>query len=82
MSTTRTGIKESLQISHLETLSAGAYAPGKEFLIKNISGEMVNLSVRMARDAEFIATSFYPGWNPEICIEIESVEDGTIQVGY
>lgn len=78
----REGKIASFQVSILKDIPAGNFAPGEIFLIKNISDDNITLSVKPAGQEDFVTTVLYPGWNPELCEEIQEVEGGTLQYGY
>lgn len=72
----------SLHIKKLMAVSGKVVKPMSGFLVKNISGGNLTLSVKMKDSNEYIETVFYPGWNPELIDEIEDVEENKIQIGY
>ena len=72
----------SLQVSVLRDVPAGDFNPGICFLVKNITEGSIELSVRPAGQADFVTTVIYPGWNPEIYVEIKGVTADTLQYGY
>lgn len=72
----------SLQVSVLHNVTAGNFFPGVKFLIKNITEETITIEIRPSGQKEFISTTLYPGWNPEICEEIKAATAGTLQYGY
>ena len=76
------GCINSLQVSVLQSIPAGDFAPGRSFVVKNITDDEIELSVRLVNQENFVTTKIYPGWNPEIFIEIKNVEADTLQYGY
>lgn len=76
------GCANSLQVSCLHDVPEGHFSPGVPFVVKNITEDPVTLSVRLANQDDFIVTTFYPGWNPELLIEIEDIPADTLQWGY
>ena len=56
---------------------------GWPVLVKNCGIEAVTLEVKMYGMEKFVATTFYPGWNPERITEIKANADvSDIQIGY
>lgn len=74
------GVPVSLQVSRLGTLNSNFYSD-KPFLIKNITEDNITAEVRLANSTNFISTVFYPGWNPELIIEVKSVPSNALQYG-
>lgn len=72
----------SLQVSKMKQLSAGEYTQEQAFLIKNISGSDITLSVLLADDEDYITTTIYAGWNPEVVRGIKNIPDNSIQIGW
>ena len=75
----------SLQVSRLSLLPAGDFElpyGSNAGLVKNITEDNVTVEV-LLKDSEgqYIATVFYPGWNPELVIGIKAVPENTLQVG-
>ena len=75
----------SLQVSRLSILPAGDFElpyGSNAVLVKNITEDNVTVEV-LLKDSEgqYIATVFYPGWNPELVIGIKAVPENTLQVG-
>lgn len=75
----------SLQVSKLKLLPAGDFElpyGSNAVLVKNITEDNVTVEV-LLKDSEgqYIATVFYPGWNPELVIGIKAVPENTLQVG-
>ena len=75
----------SLQVSRLSLLPAGDFElpyGSNAVLVKNITEDNVTVEV-LLKDSEgqYIATVFYPGWNPELVIGIKAVPENTLQVG-
>lgn len=71
----RNGDVVSAQISVLGELdlSKGNFKPKAPVCLKNEGDTNVALEVRLMGMGEgaFIKTTFYPGWNPEIIVEIK-----------
>jgi len=76
------GCPNSLQVSVLQDVPEGNFSPGRPVVIKNITDDAIQLSVRLVNQDNFVTTQIYPGWNPELIIEIEDVEADTLQYGY
>jgi hypothetical protein len=74
------GAPVSLQVSRLNTLTSNFYSE-RPFLIKNITDENITIEVRLANSPSFISTVFYPGWNPELIIEVKTVPSNSLQYG-
>lgn len=75
----------SLQVSRLSLLPAGDFElpyGSNAVLVKNITEDNVTVEV-LLKDSEgqYVATVFYPGWNPELVIGIKAVPENTLQVG-
>ena len=75
----------SLQVIRLSLLPAGDFElpyGSNAVLVKNITEDNVTVEV-LLKDSEgqYIATVFYPGWNPELVIGIKAVPENTLQVG-
>lgn len=76
------GCANSLQVSVLHDIPEGNFNPGRAFVVKNITEDAIEASVRLVNQEDFVTTLIYPGWNPELLAEIEDVIDGTLQYGY
>ena len=76
------GIVNSLQVSCLHDIPEGNFNPGRPVVIKNITDDAVECSVRLVNQDDFVITQIYPGWNPELIAEIEDVPAQTLQYGY
>ena len=76
------GVANSLQVSVLHDIPEGNFSPGRAFVVKNITDDAVELSVRPVNQEDFVTTQIYPGWNPELLIELEDVPADTLQYGY
>ena len=76
----RTGELCSLQVSRLENIS-GDYTSSTPFLIKNISGDQLELEIKPVGNADYITTILDEGWNPELCIGVKGTAEGQIQIG-
>lgn len=74
------GTNYAPQITRMKAVQ-GNYTQNVPFLIKNDTGDDVSLEVRFEGFDEFIQTTFYVGWNPEIVIEVKNAPVG-IQIGY
>lgn len=72
----------SLHVKVLKNVSGRVVRPVSGFLVKNISGGNLTLNVKMKDSSDYIQTVFFPGWNPELIDEIESVAENKIQIGY
>lgn len=71
--TNANGVDQSLQVSRIGNIPSGenfTLDMKKPFLIKNTSEENIIASVKLANMDGFIDTIFYPGWNPELVIEV------------
>lgn len=75
----------SLQISRLENIPQGDYKIFKTdnpVLIKNITSDPITVEAELADNPNnYIATVFYPGWNPELIIGLRNVQSKTLQAG-
>ena len=74
----------SLQVSILKNIPSGDFKVAKghnPVLIKNITDDNVECQVKLVRSEDYITTIFYPGWNPELVVEIKNVPDKTLQYG-
>lgn len=74
----------SMQVSRLFSIPAGDFEVTDRYypvLIKNITDQNVTLEVLLADSSEYISTSIYPGWNPELIIGIKNVPGNTLQAG-
>lgn len=82
----RDGVACSLQysvIGDIETSEEVFQLPGlQSFNIKNIGSDPITLKVMLAGMDEYVDTTFYPGWNPEIVIKIETNNESDLQYGY
>ena len=71
----------SLQVSHLEDIPSGAdYNPVSTFVIRNNSGEQMQVSLKMA-DGNNVATILDDGWNPILCKAVYSAP-AELQAGW
>lgn len=72
----------SLQISKLINISTNnGYKLNSGFLLKNITDDTITLEVKLINSDNYIKTTFYEGWNPEILKEIKTTPY-QIQIGY
>lgn len=72
----------SLQVSFLKDIPAGDFNPGIYFLVKNTTDENITAQIKLGSSKEFVSTVLYPGWNPELILEIKGVTANTLQYGY
>lgn len=79
---TLSGVKASIQVAIIGDIPAGDFAIGKNFLVKNITEDIIQVSVLPAGNADYITTKLYPGWNPEIIKGLKGVEANKLQYGY
>lgn len=71
----------SLQISQLKDIE-GDYESKSPFLIKNISGDSLQLQLKLVNNSSYIETFIDEGWNPEICEGVKGITGkGLIQIG-
>ncbi len=81
----RTGEVAASNIARLHNVDMSVgYKDNLPVNVKNNGTEAVTLSVHMRQspEGEYIETTFYPGWNPEIIDEIQAnAEITNIQVG-
>ena len=66
----------------ISNVPEGDFAPGRPFVIKNITDDAFELEIRLANQDDFVTTQIYPGWNPELIVEIHDVVADTLQWGY
>ena len=82
----RTGEVAAANIARLQNVDMTVgYKEDRSVNVKNNGSEAVVLSVHMRRspEGEFVETTFYPGWNPEIVDEIQAnAEVSNIQIGW
>lgn len=71
----------SLQVSFLGDIPSGKFKPNRAFLVKNITDAPITLSVKTI-DGSAVQTVLYPGWNPEIIVEVVNAPAKTLQYGY
>lgn len=66
------GVDNSLQVSRLNDITGTNFKldGDRPFLIKNITDSNVTCTVRLANMNTTVSTVFYPGWNPELVVEI------------
>lgn len=76
------GRANNLQVSCLHNIPEGNFSPGRAFVVKNITEDAIELSVRLVDQDDFVTTQIYPGWNPELFIELEDVPADSLQYGY
>lgn len=81
----RRGTSDAANIGEIRNVDMSVgYKGGEPVNVKNNGSEAVTLSVHMfdMPQDEYIETTFYPGWNPEIIDEIQAnPEVFNIQVG-
>lgn len=89
MTDTRSGEQASIQIGvmgEIIDLEMGNFSlpDGQCFNIKNDSDQPVQLTVQLAGMEEFITTTFYVGWNPEIVkvVRMGSTTNDSLMWGY
>lgn len=82
--TNANGVNNSLQVSRMGAITAGVFKlpTGQPFLIKNITEDNITMSVKLANMSDFIDTIIYPGWNPELIVEVQNAAEGQLQYGY
>lgn len=82
----RKSITLSLQVSVIGNIPSLklplGILPKEVFLIKNLTDDILTLTVKPAGNDEFIETKVYPGWNPEIISEIQGAQENQLQYGY
>lgn len=81
------GFTESLQVSYMKAVPALAqdeeFKAGKQFIIKNVSGGELEVNILPRGNGDYITTTLFPGWNPEIVKAIKGeVSAGQLQIGY
>lgn len=74
------GTNYAPQITRMKAVT-GNYKQNVPFLVKNDSEDDIRLEVKFDGSDEYIETTFYVGWNPEVIIEIKNAPAG-IQIGY
>lgn len=81
----RRGTSDAANIGEIRNVDMSVGYKGSEPVnVKNNGSEAVTLSVHMfdMPQGEYVETTFYPGWNPEIIDEIQAnPEVFNIQVG-
>lgn len=81
----RRGTSDAANIGEIKNVDMTVGYKGSEPVnVKNNGSETVTLSVHMfdMPQGEYIETTFYPGWNPEIVDEIQAnPEVSNIQIG-
>ena len=77
------GVPQSQQVSKLGAITAGTFQLDdyKPFLIKNVTDENISVSIRLANMSAPITTVLYPGWNPELVIEVIGAVENQLQYG-
>lgn len=77
------GVLQSLQVSKMGVIPTGTFKLEnyKPFLIKNITEDNVSVSIRLANMPAPITTILYPGWNPELVIEVMDATENQLQYG-
>ena len=50
-------------------------------LIKNITDDIIECQVKLVRNADYVTTALYPGWNLELVIAIKNVPAKSLQYG-
>lgn len=78
------GVSNSLQVSIMGKIPEGDFKSinGDPFLIKNVTEENITINIRPYNNSEKIQTVLYPGWNPELCVEVFGVTEDQLQYGY
>ena len=76
------GAVNSLQVSCLENVPQGNSNFGRGVLLKNITDSEISVSVKLLNNKNSILTILYPGWNPEIVVEITNAPANSLQFGY
>ena len=77
------GIDITSQISKLGVIPINGFEPNFTFLIKNNTDSNLLVNIKLANNEEYIITTIYPGWNPEICSGINYLGSlGDLQFGY
>ena len=76
------GVVNSLQVSCLHNIPEGNFNPGRAVVVKNITDDAIECSIRLVNQEDFVTTQIYPGWNPELIAEIEDVPADSLQYGY
>ena len=75
------GVLNSLQVSVVKEIPVGNFEPGLIFLIKNDTGEDLNVTIIPAGQSEEITTTMSPGWNPELVKKVINAPSG-LKYGY
>lgn len=78
------GKANSLQVSRMGKIPVGNFklTTGDPFLIKNVTDANITIEIKPAGNAEKISTVLYPGWNPELCVEVIGTTADQLQYGY
>lgn len=75
------GALNSLQVSIVKEIPVGNFEPGLVFLIKNDTGEDLQVTIIPAGQSEEITTIMSPGWNPELIKKVINAPSG-LKYGY
>lgn len=75
------GVLNSLQVSIVKEIPVGNFEPGLVFLIKNDTGEDLQVTIIPAGQSEEITTIMSPGWNPELIKKVINAPSG-LKYGY
>ena len=75
------GVLNSLQVSIVKEIPVGNFEPGLVFLIKNDTGEDLQVTIIPASQSEEITTTMSPGWNPELVKKVINAPSG-LKYGY
>ena len=75
------GVLNSLQVSVVKEIPVGNFEPGLVFLIKNDTGEDLQVTIIPAGQSEEITTTMSSGWNPELVKKVINAPSG-LKYGY
>lgn len=65
----------TVQIGNLWDIKDG-FISNEPFAIKNCEESSIELEVKLVSMDDFILTTFYPGWNIELVVEVRNVPSG------
>lgn len=69
-------------IVSLQNIKKGNFKSEKPVYIKNNTEHNIKLKCKLLKSAYYVECIFYPGWNPELVVELLDVPENSLQLGY
>lgn len=71
-----------MTIVSLRDIPEGDFKSERPVYIKNNTEHPIKLVCKLTKSSDYVSCIFYPGWNPELVVEIKDVPINSLQKGY